>query len=126
MAHEIERNYESPAVNVVSVILLALGFVAFAGGALLALHVYFSRQNVGAVYPTARRFPQPRLETRNGQDYSALSREQRARAENYAWVDREHGLVRIPVARAMAIIAARKNQAYDPPESSPNAAEAKP
>jgi hypothetical protein len=57
------------------------------------------------------------METRNRQDLGALLKTQRAELQDYAWVDRDRGLVRIPVARAMQIVAARGAAAYDPPES---------
>jgi hypothetical protein len=44
-------------------------------------------------------------------DYQAA---QRARLEGYAWTDRDHGQVSIPIGRAMAMVAARGAAAYAP------------
>ena len=57
--------------------------------------------------PSPRRFPEPRLEARSGEDLRALLKSQRDQFESYAWVDRGRGLARIPVARAMEIVAGR-------------------
>ena len=61
----------------------------------------------------ASRFRAPRCRaTRPGtlRDYQAAAAD--ARLSGYAWADRERGLVRIPIDRAMAMIAARGGGAY--------------
>jgi hypothetical protein len=53
-------------------------------------------------------FPTPRLQTDDGmQDLADLHTREDLLLDNYSWADREHGKVRIPIARAMALIAQR-------------------
>lgn len=50
-------------------------------------------------------FPEPRLQIDETQDRDALRAEESERLERYAWVDRRKGVVRIPIDRAMDLIA---------------------
>ena len=59
--------------------------------------------------------PAPRLQTDPAADLRAFRKQQAQELEGYAWVDRERGLVRIPLDRAMGLIAGRGDAAYDPP-----------
>ncbi|HEV2277206.1 MAG TPA: hypothetical protein VGS02_03450 [Acidobacteriaceae bacterium] len=53
-----------------------------------------------------RQFPTPRLETDDGnQDLADLHDRENLLLENYSWIDRGKGTVRIPIERAMQIIA---------------------
>ena len=53
-----------------------------------------------------QRFPTPRLETDNGnQEVADMHAREDLLLDHYSWVDREHGKVRIPIARAMQLIA---------------------
>jgi hypothetical protein len=49
----------------------------------------------------------PRLETRPAQTLPQYLREEHRRLETYRWIDREHGVVQIPIERAMQQLAAR-------------------
>lgn len=51
--------------------------------------------------------PEPRLQPRPVEDLHALEAEQDAILNSYGWVDRERGVVRIPIDRAMALVAER-------------------
>jgi len=51
--------------------------------------------------------PGPRLQVTPEKDMAALRAEERAALSGYAWVDRAAGRVRIPIERAMALIAER-------------------
>jgi hypothetical protein len=59
-------------------------------------------------------FPPPRLQSDDAGDLRDYQAEQRAKLESYGWADRERGLVRIPIERAMAMVAARGTEAYAP------------
>jgi hypothetical protein len=50
--------------------------------------------------------PPPRLETDPAADLAAVQARARARLAGYGWADRDRGLVRIPIDRAMALQAA--------------------
>ncbi len=53
-------------------------------------------------------FPTPRLQTDDGnQDVTDLHAREDLLLENYSWVDRSQGKVRIPIERAMELIAQR-------------------
>jgi len=53
-------------------------------------------------------FPAPRLQTDDGsQDVADLHQREDLLLEHYSWVDRSQGKVRIPIERAMELIAAR-------------------
>lgn len=65
-----------------------------------------------ALPPTA--FPPPALQSDPAGELRDYQAAQRARLEGYAWADREAGRVRIPVARAMTLLATRGAAAFDP------------
>lgn len=55
-----------------------------------------------------QRFPTPRLQTDDGdQDTADMHAREDLLLENYSWIDRAQGRVRIPVSQAMQIIAQR-------------------
>ena len=49
--------------------------------------------------------PEPRLSVDPGAELSALRTEEDQVLKNYDWVDREKGIVRIPIDRAIAVLA---------------------
>jgi hypothetical protein len=49
--------------------------------------------------------PEPRLQANPAADLAALRASEEARLHGYAWVDRAAGRVRIPIERAMALLA---------------------
>jgi hypothetical protein len=51
--------------------------------------------------------PEPRLQTRPVQDLKALHAAEDSVLNSYGWVDRQAGIVRIPIARAMELLAQR-------------------
>jgi hypothetical protein len=56
----------------------------------------------------AHRFPSPRLQTDDGyQEITDIHAKEDLLLENYSWVDRGKGTVRIPIERAMELIAER-------------------
>lgn len=59
-------------------------------------------------------FAPPRLQSDDAGDLRDYQAAQRAALEGYAWSDRERGMVRIPIDRAMAMVAARGAGAYAP------------
>jgi hypothetical protein len=118
MATDFDADLQSPDVDARSVVGFASGFLVFVAVSIVLLGVYYIHANVSAAPPSPGQFPEPRLEARSGQDLGALLKAQRDQFQSYAWVDRGRGLVRIPVSRAMEIVAARGAKAYDPLEPS--------
>jgi hypothetical protein len=51
--------------------------------------------------------PLPRLEIDGRADRAAVEADAQRKLDGYAWVDRSAGIVRIPIARAMQLLAAR-------------------
>ncbi len=65
---------------------------------------------------TGRQPPEPRLQVNPAQDLRRLAETESRRLNSYGWVDRQAGLVRIPIGRAIQIVAekglpARENEA---------------
>jgi hypothetical protein len=55
---------------------------------------------------TTEQFPQPRLQTDDGnQEIADLHEKEDLLLENYSWVDKSQGKVRIPIERAMELVA---------------------
>jgi hypothetical protein len=55
-----------------------------------------------------QRFPTPRLQTDDGnQDIADLHQREDLLLSNYSWIDQSQGKVRIPIERAMELIAQR-------------------
>ena len=52
--------------------------------------------------------PAPRLQTDPLADLEALHARERGQLDGYAWVDRQAGTVRIPIERAMQLLAERR------------------
>ncbi len=52
-------------------------------------------------------FPQPRLLIRPGSERKDLEKTQRTQLDTYGWVDRQAGVARIPIARAMQLLVER-------------------
>ncbi|HEV2540764.1 MAG TPA: hypothetical protein VGU03_13810 [Frateuria sp.] len=58
--------------------------------------------------------PQPRLQPDPAADIAAERSQQRSRLEGYQWMDGAHTVARIPVARAMELVAAGKGLPLTP------------
>src|SRR5581483_7943160 len=107
--HEL-RDVNAFAVSMLGIllcaaVLLTLLFSAFVVG-------FFGRPLARAersVPPAGgeRLPPEPRLETNPQEDLSKKLQRERAVLNNYAWIDRQAGSVRIPIERAMDLLAAR-------------------
>lgn len=69
--------------------------------------------------------PEPRLQASPERDLAAYRAEQAARQTSYGWVDREAGVARIPVARAVDLLAERGLLAA-PAVAAPGAGEVRP
>jgi hypothetical protein len=67
----------------------------------------------------AQTFPTPRVQTDDGnQDVADLHKREDLLLEHYSWVDRSQGKVRIPIERAMELVAER-GLAVAPPTQQP-------
>jgi hypothetical protein len=89
------------------VLYVAIGFLIFVAACLGGLFVYYS--DVVGKGPSAKPepFPAPQLQRTPLSDLQKLEQKQQAQLRGYAWVDKKQGIVRIPIERAMQIIAAK-------------------
>ncbi len=109
--HEDNRVQLSTTVwlTIASIAVVAVVHFGLLGGLKWADDMRKS-DRVTAVFPgrdaiSPDQFPQPRLEVRYDADIKLVLAEEKALTENYAWVDRKAGVARIPVNRAMDILA---------------------
>ena len=109
-----------------------LGLAVLVGGAAAASFLLFSffqsRQAQGD--PPASPFgevrivpPAPRLQVEPADDLRAMEAEMERLLGSYEWVDRERGLVRVPIERAMEVVAGGGGPApvLPPAEGAPGA-----
>ena len=95
--------------------------LAVAGAVLLLLAIafgvvlWFYTANVPPHGPTVpKTFPSPRLMQDESDWLNRAQAEQRARLQGWRWVDRDKGLIAIPIDEAMRRIAARGADGYAP------------
>lgn len=111
---------QSPDVATGTVVIAIAGFLVFVGLTMTGLFFYLRAGAPGAFRPAAERaFPAPALQMKPHDDLKRFELEQRMALSGYAWIDRSKGIVRIPIAEAMRIVAARGDHAYEPLEPSP-------
>jgi hypothetical protein len=114
VTHEPEETRETPDVMTSRLLVAMVGTVAMVVVALGALYAFYRSSAPSASFIPPRTFSAPQLETKWDGSRDPAIAEQKSRLDAYAWVDREHGIVQIPIDRAMALIAARGATAYDP------------
>lgn len=91
------------AAAIVIAVGVSLGLVGLFGG--------FGRPLARAEHPP---MPQPHLQPHPLAERARYDARQRAKLNSYQWVDRRRGLVRIPIERAMQILAERGRPAAPP------------
>lgn len=106
---------EAPEIATRAILLIALGAAVFLALTLAGVMVYYRYQVPGPAQRVPRVFAEPQLQRDPEADLARMQAEQRARLNGYAWVDREHGVARMPVAEAMRMLAARGADAYRAP-----------
>ena len=109
---EPSRGYETRDVNLRAV--LALAIATAIGAVLVHIGLYYllsgleaqARRNDPEPSPRASQdatAPGPRLQSTPLADYEQYKLEQEQLTTTYGWVDRQQGIVRIPVERAMQL-----------------------
>ncbi len=118
-AGRLRERRETFDLHALRVLVVGLGTAAFVAASLGGIWLFYSRGGSGGAGLPAppEAFPPPRLQSDPAGDLRDYQAAQRARLEGYAWADRERGLVRIPIERAMEMIAARGAAAYAPPDA---------
>jgi hypothetical protein len=119
-------SYETSDVNVKAILMvgagLASGTIAVAG-VIWVLVIYLSGANAPTgprEYPLAatheqRLPPEPRLQTNPREDLADLRRAEDQVLESYGWVDKDAGIVRIPIDDAMRLTLDRGLPAREKP-----------
>ena len=107
---------EPPLVAARPVLFTVIGFLAFVAVSLVGLRACYVWDVRSPVLTPPRPFAPPRLQTDPVSDLNRLKAQQRAQLTGYGWVDGDRGLARIPIERAMDLIAARGPDAYAPLE----------
>jgi len=51
--------------------------------------------------------PEPRLQVNSAQELQAMRAQEETVLQSYGWVDREHGVTRIPIEKAMQLLVQR-------------------
>ena len=121
---ELGGSREPPFVSPWTVVAVVVGWLVFVAIALWMLGVVWPKTVVPPM-PAPTTFPAPRLQGDPIAEYNRLRAQQLAKLGSYAWVDRNAGVVQIPIERAIDLLAARGNDAYGPlePPTPPSPAE---
>jgi hypothetical protein len=108
-------NHELKDVNVRNLLLLGGALCGITIGGLLSMGLlfgYYSSQPPSGEPPTAlemepQSLPQPRLQLHEHMDLERKRQAEDVILASYGWVDRKSGVVRIPIERAMELVAER-------------------
>ena len=114
MPDEHATHTEPDRVRAVPVLAATIGFTVFAGVCVVALLFYYNALVGPGLYVPPRPFPEPQLQTTPLSDLEKLQGAQAARIGRYGWIDQGNGLYRIPIQRAMEIVASKGEQALAP------------
>lgn len=106
-AHET-ADVDGPRIGLVAGVL-ATTLLVVACAAWGALHL-LRHETDRALYPTTAtptHMPSPPLQSAPAVDLRALREQKRAMLSEYRWIDRDLGIVRIPIEQAMEVLIAR-------------------
>ncbi len=110
---------EPDRIRALPVLATTIGFTLFA--AICPWRSWPITSAVGpGLYVAPRPFPAPELQTSPLSDLEKLQSAQLARIERYGWVDQSKGLLRIPIGRAMEIVASKGGAVLEPLEQAPS------
>ena len=113
-----EHAHELTDVRVPPIVVAGIGLGVVLGIALVVIQLLFNYfavregRHSPSTNPLAGAYgrqapPEPRLQTAPLGDLATLRASEDARLHGYAWVDREAGVVRIPIERAIDLLAER-------------------
>jgi len=108
---------EPPSVATRAVLLSGLGLLLLVATSLVVMHFYYRATVQRRVFVPPTPFAQPRLQTSEKSELAALQASQRSALQSYAWVDRDKGIIAIPIDEAMRRIAERPGDKYAPVEA---------
>jgi len=87
--------------------LVLAGVLAVLAAAILAVSFGFSDAVTDARRTLATPMPEPRLQTDSPEDLATLRAREEKALDTYYWVDRDKGIVHIPIDEAMKQVVAR-------------------
>jgi hypothetical protein len=96
------------------VIYAAGGFLVFVGVCLTGIFYYYSDAIGTRKPPKPEAFPAPQLQRAPFSDLEKLQKGQQEQLNGYTWVDKDQGIVRVPIERAMQIVASKGQAAFGP------------
>ena len=96
------RVWQTAAVLVATIV--AAGFIA---SGLLSLFHSMTGRPLSPINPPPTAMPSPPLQSAPTIDLAVLRAQKRAMLNEYRWIDRDKGIVRIPIERAMSLLIAR-------------------
>ena len=116
MPHEGEADVklEPAGVSLWPVLCWAFAAVVLMLAAIWGLNDIYDWQVPNRTLPAPEQFPSPRVQTHQAEQRQDLLAAQRRRLTGYEWANQNKTLVRIPIERAMEIIAQRGAEAYAP------------
>ena len=116
-AESASVDHETSDVNIRAIFGFAIGLTVttmIVGFAVWVLFQYFNAREAKTVfteYPLAvqepRLPPEPRLQTNPREDLGNLRAHEDQALTSYGWVDKDGGVVRIPIERAMQLVVER-------------------
>jgi len=112
--HHEQRDIDVWAIGKFAIALVLLSIVALAG--LFGLYQYFLKQAGGRLQQTAKGFnvdarhrpPAPQLEETPVLDWQRQRAAEEQILHSYAWISQKDGLVRVPIDRAIELLAQRR------------------
>lgn len=137
-AHDISRGEPSPGrettdVNIRAIVWLAGGTIAGVGVVIIVLWYLLTEYQLTAtrndpeISPLVQEKvapPPPRLQRTPNRDYQEYRAAEEGRLASYDWVDRQQGVVSIPITRAIDLIIERglpKTEATEPQQDASEA-----
>jgi hypothetical protein len=100
-----EVDYERTDLSLTAVAIVALGILLLLGLAPLIMIGAFPRARGDVDRHLSITPPEPRLQTDPAADLGAYVRKEQHLLDSYGWVDREHGIVHVPIEIAMQRLA---------------------
>ena len=109
MGDEGSFDYERSDIEGVDIAWLAAGLALFVVATPLVMPLAFppSMRHRTPVAPPALSSEAPALEVTPRHDLQNFNRSESEFVNSYGWTDRSHGVVRIPITRAMEFVAQR-------------------
>jgi hypothetical protein len=116
VAHDGEADapLEPAGVSLWPVLFGAFASVVLMLAAIWGLNAVYDWQVPNRSLPGPEQFPSPRVQTHQAEELKDLLAAQRRQLAGYEWADQNKTLIRVPIERAMEIIAQRGAEAYAP------------